>query len=135
MMKYSQQLKNIIFDSPMPDANYVVLVNRTFTNTYWDYVETTVLNKTVNGFTIQAFNNGNGTTGEIPSFDWIAIRPNSYTREGMVEDVLFSNSSGVNSGTINLSGNISDYDFIIFNKIFCCRYGKNMRGFFVVSMN
>jgi hypothetical protein len=30
----------------------------------------------------------------------------------MVEDVLFSNSSGVTSGTINLSGNISDYDLI-----------------------
>lgn len=37
---------------------------------------------------------------------------NIYTREGMVEDILFSDSSGVNSGTINLSGNISDYDLI-----------------------
>jgi hypothetical protein len=49
------------------------------------------------------------------NYDWIAIRPNSYTREGMVEDVLFSNASGVNSGTINLSGNISDYDLLFFD--------------------
>jgi hypothetical protein len=33
----------------------------------------------------------------------------------MVEDVLFSSASGVSSGTINLSGNISDYDLLFFD--------------------
>ena len=34
------------------------------------------------------------------------------TFEGMTEDVLFSNTSGVDSGTINLSKNLSDYDLM-----------------------
>ena len=38
--------------------------------------------------------------------------PQSYTREGMIEEVLFNDTNGVDSGTINLSGNISDYDLI-----------------------
>ena len=40
--------------------------------------------------------------------------PQSYTREGMIEEVLFNDTNGVDSGTINLSGNISDYDLIQF---------------------
>ena len=103
---------NITFDSPMPDANYIVSLCNITGGYYWPELNPRVENKTANGFDIIVWNTGNGTTQNKPKFDWIAIRPNSYTREGMVEDVLFSNASGVNSGTIILSGNISDYDLI-----------------------
>ena len=105
---------DVIFDSPMPDTNYRVFLNNGTNTEYYTNAHPRVNenSKTVNGFTISIFATGN--VGAGINFDWIAIRPNSYTREGMVEDVLFSNASGVNSGTINLSGNISDYDLIQF---------------------
>ena len=107
-----EQLISVAFDSPMPDTNYQVSVTYAGDGgSYWTTYDG-VTDKTVNGFKIRYYTAGR--TQNVPKFDWIAIRPNSYTREGMVEDVLFSNSSGVNSGTINLSGNISDYDLIEF---------------------
>ena len=107
---YSQQ---VVFDSPMPDANYNVLVckgiGKPYDTQYWEQVDNS--SKTANGFTITGWCGHDIEAGL--GINWIAIRPNSYTREGMVEDVLFSSASGVNSGTINLSGNISDYDLIV----------------------
>lgn len=105
---------NIAFDSPMADTNYCVSICRTDTTAeYGTLVRYKATAKTTNGFTLVLYADGHNV-GAGYSVDWIAIRPNSYTREGMVEDILFSNASGVNSGTINLSGNISDYDLIEF---------------------
>lgn len=101
----------ITFDSPMPDANYEVFLTIGSQPSFWTKTAVSHKNKTVNGFTLIAHGDSNTISTDY-IVDWIAIRPNSYTREGMVEDVLFSNASGVNSGTINLSGNISDYDLI-----------------------
>ena len=103
---------NITFDSPMPDANYIIQLSGSNQSAYWANINYTTKDKTVNGFTVVVW--ATHAINESHTLDWIAIRPNSYTREGMVEDVLFSNASGVNSGTINLSGNISDYDLICF---------------------
>ena len=110
---YGNSDESVIFDSPMPDTNYVVSVSREFGGTGWVAVEYKISNKTVNGFTLTINNQYNYATSEKPKFSWIAIRPNSYTREGMVEDVLFSNASGA-TGIINLSHNISDYDLLLF---------------------
>lgn len=103
----------ITFDSPMPDTNYTVYtsIKNADIVAYWTGNRVSIEDKTVNGFTAYIYQDF-GNSGGVIEYDWIAIRPNSYTREGMVEDVLFSNASGVNSGTINLSGNISDYDLI-----------------------
>lgn len=110
--------KDVVFDSPMPDTNYTVLFslasgiaghNKSIPRVNQSY-------KSTSGFTMKMWVDTQipCTSNDPYVLDWIAIRPNSYTREGMVEDVLFSNTNGVNSGTINLSGNISDYDLIIF---------------------
>jgi len=106
--------KSVIFDSPMPDTNYHVGLTRNFGGAEWNCIDARVSDKTVNGFTIYVYNSVNRATANKPNYTWVAIRPNSYTREGMIEDVLFSDASGVNTGTINLSGNISDYDLIQF---------------------
>lgn len=104
---------DIPFDSPMPDTNYkVVATLNTGSGVAYQRPYVLETNKTVNGFKLNVYCTG-GSSSDL-TYDWIAIRPNSYTREGMVEDVLFSNASGVYSGTINLSGNISDYDLIVF---------------------
>lgn len=106
---------SITFDSPMPDANYIVLTSPA-TSCYnytrvFPYIKQE--EKTASGFTLGLYCDASAGSGDnLYKISWIAIRPNSYTREGMVEDVLFSNASGVSSGTINLSGNISDYDLI-----------------------
>ena len=102
---------DIVFDSPMPDTNYYVLLTASYAGSGWANTQDKIANKTVNGFTITLWTQW-GSTENPPEYEWIAIRPNSYTREGMAEDVLFSNASGVNSGDIALSGNISDYDLI-----------------------
>lgn len=106
----------ITFDSPMPDTNYEVMTEKVGFVDKFDQTYPTITDKTVNGFTISIYQNSTRNSDNINSgLSWVAIRPNSYTREGMVEDVLFSNANGVNSGTINLSGNISDYDLIQFD--------------------
>jgi len=97
----------------MPDTNYQVFITRSVSSSGDIWANPSVLNenKRTDGFKINFYAYGGNISSGF-GFDWIAIRPNSYTREGMVEDVLFSNTSGVNSGIINLSGNISDYDLI-----------------------
>ena len=106
---------NVTFDSPMPDTNYYVLAQTSNDMGGVQYIETRVRDneKTTNGFKFVVMANG-GTVNAGHNVDWIAIRPNSYTREGMVEDVLYTTPTGFTTGTINLSGNISDYDLIEF---------------------
>jgi hypothetical protein len=104
---------NITFDSPMPDTNYYVSLCRTDTTAeYGTSAKYKATAKTINGFTLILYADGHNV-GAGYSVDWIAIRPNSYTREGMVEDILFSNASGA-TGIINLSHNMSDYDLLLF---------------------
>ena len=105
---------SIVFDSPMPDTNYYISMSGLIGASNASRAKFFYGNKTVNGFDFGVYPTNNTSIATGMTVDWIAIRPNSYTREGMVEDVLFSNASGVNSGTINLSGNISDYDLIQF---------------------
>jgi hypothetical protein len=102
----------VTFDSPMIDTNYEVFAISNGGASGSSGLLVTTGSKTVNGFEIDAVKGASWDISSGVKIDWIAIRPNSYTREGMIEDVLFSNASGVNSGTINLSGNISDYDLI-----------------------
>ena len=106
---------NISFDSPMPDADYVVLYDNVGQPDGYGKSFITAKDKTANGFTFFIWQDGQARQALNGSgFSWIAIRPNSYTREGMVEDVLYTTSTGFTTGTINLSGNISDYDLIEF---------------------
>ena len=104
----------VIFDSPMPDTNYHVFVCKSAKSTYYERIFETASesSKTVNGFNIDCWISGDVASG--CKINWIAIRPNSYTREGMVEDVLFNTDTPVytQGEVINLSGNISDYDLI-----------------------
>jgi len=96
----------------MPDANYEVFLQSGsgYSGTLKSRIFVPHTSKTANGFSVNIHADGANLSANF-DFDWIAIRPNSYTREGIIEDVLFSNESGA-TDTINLSGNISDYDLI-----------------------
>jgi hypothetical protein len=112
----TQKNYTVTFDSPMPDDDYMVSVS--FSNKDGESMggfegyKWAIFRRKTTGFTIGIWPTNN-ITGTVRT-SWIAIRPNSYTREGMVEDVLYTTSTGFTTGTINLSGNISDYDLIEF---------------------
>ena len=65
--------RTITFSEPMEDNQYSVVVTCTGGGTNWAQVEYIVRTKTVNGFTINAYNNAGGATGSSVTADYIVI--------------------------------------------------------------
>ena len=67
----------ITFTSPLENTNYSVIVTCTGGGANWATVEYNVNAKTVNGFTITAWNHGSGATGSNVTADWVMVPYNN----------------------------------------------------------